>query len=97
MKATIEFDLDDPSDKKAHRRCTNATEAYIALHEIDNELRAMIKYEKNIAPGTRVALPEGYHEITEKESKLLYEVIWGLRREFGGIMEKLGINLDDLE
>lgn len=97
MKATIEFDLDDPSDRKAHKRCTNATEAYIALHEIDNELRAMVKYDKNIASGTKIALPEGYHEITEKESELLYQVIWSLRIELGGIMEKLGVNLDDLE
>ena len=97
MKAKIEFDLDDPSDRLAHLRCTKATDAYIALHEIDNELRAMVKYEKNISAGTKVGLPEGWHEITPKESDLLHEVIWHLRREVGGIMERLGINLDDLE
>ena len=97
MKAKLEFDLDDPSDKKAHLRCTKATEAYIALHEIDQELRAMVKYEKGIATGTKIGLPEGYHEITTKESELLYEVVWNLRREIGSIMEKLGIDLNDLE
>ena len=97
MKATIEFDLDDPSDRKAHKRCTNATEAYIALHEIDNELRAMVKYDKNIASGTKIALPDGYHEVTEKESDLLYEVVWSIRKRVSNIVQDLGVNLDDLE
>lgn len=97
MKAKLEFDLDDPSDKLAHKRCINATDAYIALHKIDSELRAMVKYEKNISAGTKVALPEGYHEITQKESELLHEVIWHLRIEVNEIMERLGVNLDDLE
>jgi hypothetical protein len=97
MKAKIEFDLDDPSDKLAHKRCTNATEAYIALHQIENELRSIVKYQKLIAPGTKIALPDDYHEVTEKESDLLYEVVWSIRNQVSNIIQDLGINLDDLE
>ena len=97
MKAKLEFDLGDPSDRKEYLRCTKATEAYIALHQIDQELRAMVKYEKGIATGTKIALPEEYHEITTKESELLYEIIWSLRKEVNEIIENLGINLKDLE
>jgi len=36
MKAKLEFNLDDWSDRFAHKRCVNATDAYIALFNISN-------------------------------------------------------------
>lgn len=97
MKAKIEFDLDDPSDKKAHRRCINATNAYIAFHDIDNLLRNIIKYDSDIKPGDKIALPEGYHLITEKESALLHQFAMNIRFNIGAILQENQIDMDDLE
>ena len=47
MKATLEFDLDDPTDKKAHTRATTSTDAYLVIHDIDNYLRNEIKYREH--------------------------------------------------
>jgi hypothetical protein len=44
-KAILEFDLNDYDDRCAHKRATNATEAYIALSDIDELLRRIVKYE----------------------------------------------------
>ena len=44
MKAIIEFDLDDYSDRKAHKRAISATDAFLVLHELDNYFRNKLKY-----------------------------------------------------
>lgn len=44
MKATLKFNLDDPSDKLTHKRCLSATDAYLALHSISERLRQLDKY-----------------------------------------------------
>jgi hypothetical protein len=44
MKAILEFNLDDVSDRLAHKRCVNAANAYIALFEVNEELRQINKY-----------------------------------------------------
>jgi hypothetical protein len=58
MKATLEFDLETPQDVNAHRRCSSATNAYIALFSIREELR---KYRK-------------YRELDESQTVLLEEI-----------------------
>lgn len=97
MKATLHFDLEDFGQQKLHRRCTNATNAYLAFHDIDNLLREITKYGKGIRPGDKIALPEGYHEITETQSELLHAVISGLRGSINNILEDRKIDMDDLE
>lgn len=97
MKAKLEFDLDDPSDKKAHRRCTNATNAYISFYDIDNYLRRIVKYDSNIKPGDRICLPEGYHTITEKESEILHQLAMNIRFEIGKILEQNQVDMNDLD
>ncbi len=45
MKALLSFNLDDYTDKLAHKRATNGTNAYIAIMEIMNDVfRKRIKY-----------------------------------------------------
>ena len=44
MKATLEFDLNDADDIKAHLRCIKATNMAIALWDITNKLRNQRKY-----------------------------------------------------
>lgn len=97
MKATIEFDLDDPSDRRAHRRCTNATNAYIAFHDIDNLLRNIIRYDSDIKPGDKICLPEGYHTISEEESAILHQFAMNIRFNIGKILEENQVDMDDLE
>jgi len=97
MKAVLKFDLDEPGDRLAHKRATNATDAYITLYKIGEELRTHAKYGLLINEGVEVVLPEGYHTITEKESTLLYNFIHHIRGSIRNIIEKQGINLDDLE
>ena len=97
MKAILEFDLEDSSDKLSHRRCTNATNAYIAMHEFSNILRQYLKYNKDISPGSVWALPEGYHYLTEKESELILHVIKQISHEYNDILEDSKVDLGDLE
>jgi hypothetical protein len=39
MKGILEFNLDEPFERNAHKRCTMATEAYINLSNIMEYLR----------------------------------------------------------
>lgn len=45
MKATLEFDLNDADDIKAHLRCTKSTDMAIALLDITSKLRSKLKYQ----------------------------------------------------
>lgn len=38
MKATLEFDLNDFHDKLAHKRCISATDAYLCLLAVREDL-----------------------------------------------------------
>jgi hypothetical protein len=60
-------------------------------------IRDFIKYEKGIAEGTKIALPEGYHELTEVESLVLHQVICDIRHKISTILDDNGINMDYLE
>ena len=77
MKAKLEFDLDDPSDRKAHKRCVSATDAYLCLHDIDNMLRQKIKYEYERFSHSRFdANPfEGRTESCQKQDLILIKTI----------------------
>ena len=44
MKATLEFDLDEGQDKTAHLRCVKAVKMAVALWDMDQYLRGLIKY-----------------------------------------------------
>jgi len=45
MKAKLEFDLDEPCEKKELDRMLSATNAYLALFNIDEACRAAINSE----------------------------------------------------
>lgn len=45
MKAFLKFDLADPSERLEHRRAISATDSYICLHQIAEEIfRRVRKY-----------------------------------------------------
>lgn len=97
MKAILEFNLDEYEDRLKHRRCIGATNAYIALHEIDKELRSIIKYDKHILPGSKYSTPDGLKEITERESCILNEFANLLRTKIAQIVQDNNIDLNDLD
>ena len=43
MKGILEFDLSEPFEASAHKRCISATDAYLALHDIKERLHQLIK------------------------------------------------------
>ena len=97
MKAKLEFDCDETHDMNAFKRAVSATDAFLALHEIDSELRKITKYSSGIDIGNKMALPEGAHIITEKESELLHELADSIREMYYRVLESNGINMDILE
>jgi len=52
MKATLEFDLDNPEDRMAHLRCVKSLEMACALFEIVNNSHRYVRdiehYKENI-------------------------------------------------
>jgi hypothetical protein len=49
MKGVLEFNLDDPFDEASYMRCVKAKDMAIALWDIDQYLRAHIKYAPDTA------------------------------------------------
>lgn len=44
MKAILEFDLNEPDEREAHKRAVKADDLFTAIHEFDQYLRTEIKY-----------------------------------------------------
>lgn len=93
MKAILEFDLNDPHDKLAHKRATSSTDAYIALHEIANTI-------------FRPARKYGYDPLVQSILDSCGEIggdsrgailVAQLEKMFYTILEDHDVNLDDLE
>lgn len=47
MKATIEFDLDDPEDKAKHKLFTHIDSITYIIWKMDEDMRRVIKYDEN--------------------------------------------------
>jgi hypothetical protein len=45
MKAILEFDLEDQSDKDNHARCLKSADLEFAVSEMLSDLRSIIKYD----------------------------------------------------
>jgi hypothetical protein len=43
MKATLEFDLDQPEDRRQHLQCVKANATLCAIHSFEEKLRRRIK------------------------------------------------------
>jgi hypothetical protein len=63
MKGILEFDLNEPDDIIAHKRCVKALDLTLALWDIDQYLRSESKYKDN----------EIAQEIREKMSEIMGE------------------------
>ncbi len=56
MKATLEFNLNEPEDVMAHKRCVKSVDMAIALHEISTQLIEKLKHIEELAPDTELNL-----------------------------------------
>lgn len=68
MKAILEFNLDEPTDKEAHLRAVKSTSLAIALWDIDQYLRGQIKH----APDS---MPEEVYKALQKIRDKLHEIM----------------------
>jgi hypothetical protein len=50
--AIIKYDMEDPHDKLEFKRATSATDVYLVIWEIQQELRRLYKYEPINADGS---------------------------------------------
>lgn len=62
MKAVLEFDLNEQSDRRSHKRAISATDAYLVLFDIDNYFRNKLKYHE--------LSDEAYSALEEARAKL---------------------------
>ena len=49
MIAKLEFNLDDPDDRAAHKRTVQAFDLYCVVCDFDNYLRGLIKYDETLS------------------------------------------------
>ena len=49
MKATLEFNLDNPDDKMEHMRCVKATDMALMLWDIKQKIRSKLKYSEDLS------------------------------------------------
>lgn len=59
-KAILEFDLNEPDDKEAHKRAVKSLDMALALWDMDQYLRSQIKYSDE-------------YELTDEQYKTLEE------------------------
>lgn len=95
MKGILEFNLEEPSDVLAHKRAVKATDAYVAFHNIANEVFRPAR--KHGYPDKELqSLIDSCGETSEGYG-IGEEIVSKLEDKFYAILEEHGINLDDLE
>lgn len=99
MKAILEFDLDQPGDRQAHVRAIKATDAYLVLWDIANEIfRPARKHGYPDRQLEELIEKSGEYEDKEYGSlNIAAEVISRLETKFYEIMESRGVSLEDLD
>ena len=64
-KAILEFDLNEPDDKEAHKRAVKSLDMALALWDMDQYLRSQIKYSDEYE-----LTDEQYNTLEETRDKL---------------------------
>lgn len=98
MKAKLEFDLDEIHDLYAFKRASSATDAYLALSEIANEIfRPARKHGYSDQEINKLIESTGIIKIECGDVQVGYEIISQLEDKFYSILRKYEVNLDNLE
>jgi hypothetical protein len=80
MKATLEFDLNDPDDRMAHLRAIKSLDMAMVLWEIQSNLRKRVEWEL-----------ESFEADSDR-----FDGAYAVFRRIGELMDERGINVDDL-
>jgi hypothetical protein len=56
MRATLEFNLNEPEDVMAHKRCVKSVDMALALHMISTQLVEKLKHIEELAPDSELNL-----------------------------------------
>jgi D-alanyl-D-alanine dipeptidase len=75
MKATLEFNLDEPHDRMAHTRCVKATDMALALWEITRIRRQMEKEDIDESLYTPEEMDRRMWDVIEQNGINLGELI----------------------
>jgi len=95
MKAKLIFNLEEPEEIAAHRRAVSATDAYIALSEIANEIFRPARkhgYPETILNKLIEVCPDN-----EEGYNVGSEIISQLETKFYEILTDNKISLEDLD
>lgn len=68
MEAILKFDLNDPDDKREHKRMLKSIDMQMALWDISQELRSKVKY----APDS---MSEDEYKAWEQAQDMFYRII----------------------
>jgi hypothetical protein len=77
-KAILEFDLNEPDDKEAHKRAVKALDMAIALWDIEQYLRAETKYNEELTQDAYDALAtarEKFYQILNEHNINMDEIL----------------------
>lgn len=73
-KAVLEFDLNDPDDRDAHKLMLQASDYSVVLYQICHDLlRGMVRYGAHPTDGR--ALTEEEHALVQLISDRVYQII----------------------
>jgi hypothetical protein len=72
MKATLEFDLDNPDDRMAHMRAVKSLDMAIVLFELQTNLKKKCEYIAE-AQEADSDIHDGVYLVFQQISELMYE------------------------
>jgi hypothetical protein len=97
MKATLEFDLNDCDDRVEHSLAIKGKDAHLALSQIQENLRQLIKYRPHLDVGGILQLSESTSiSISESDCELIGHVLDLVRQSFWNALERYDIRLEGL-
>ena len=73
MKATLEFNTDEPHERDSHLRAVRADEFHAAVCSYDNWLRSLIKYREDLSDEERECFVDARSELWERLEGLWVE------------------------
>lgn len=68
-KAILEFDLNEQDDVEAHKRAVKSLDLVIALWDIDQYLRSLLKY------GDECSITEEQHKVLNETREKLHDIL----------------------
>lgn len=95
MEAVLKFNLENLTDLDLYKKCNKSSEYFEALKETREHFRKIVRDKDLIKPNDSIALPEGWHTITEEESVLLHHIVDIVFFRFLSTLKQKGIILDE--